>query len=57
MCVLTVDILYGVGHVLLAVDILYGVGHGQQLKDICPTPYRMSTVKKHMSYSIQNAHS
>ena len=27
MCLLTVDILYGVGHVLLAVDILYGVGH------------------------------
>ena len=28
MCVLTVDILYGVGPLgLLAVDILYGVGH------------------------------
>ena len=27
MCVLTVDILYGVGHMSFTVDILYGVGH------------------------------
>jgi hypothetical protein len=27
MCVLTVDILYGVGHGVLTVDFLYGVGH------------------------------